>query len=63
MHRMNQLDDISISYLIKFRRAKTPETLEIMANAAERSANYAEKSAIAKAFVEREKEINKEASY
>lgn len=56
---MRELDDLSISYLIKFRRAKTPETLEIMADAAERLANYAEKSAIAKAFVEREKEIAK----
>lgn len=45
-----------LDYLIKFRRAQNPDTLEIMAEAAERN-NPEDDMAIAHAFVKREKEL------
>lgn len=53
---MNQTD-----YLTKFRRAKTLETLEVMADAAERNAP-GDSQLICNAFVQRENEIAAEAS-
>lgn len=47
-----------LDYLIKFRRAQNPETLEIMAEAAERK-NPEDDMAIAQAFVQREQELEK----
>ncbi len=50
-------NDMESSYLMKFRKAKSQDTLEIMAAAAERNATHEQRRAIARAFVAREKEI------
>ncbi len=49
-------DELTLDYLIKFRRAKSHDTLEIMADAAE-AKNPKHDAAICKAFVLREKEL------
>lgn len=58
MH-MLKIDEITLSYLLKLRRAKTLSTLETMTIALERDHPLAsEQEAIATAWVLREKEIN-----
>ncbi|AQS40208.1 hypothetical protein FM037_16545 [Shewanella psychropiezotolerans] len=54
-----KFDEITFSYLLKLRRAKTLTTLETMTLALERDHPLAsEQEAIAAAWVLREKEIN-----
>ena len=51
------VDELTMEYLRKFRKARTEETLEVMAAGAEKKAPTSHQSAIAKAFVLREKEL------
>lgn len=50
-------NNTEIDYLLKFRKARSLDTLEIMATAAERNATHKQRQEIARAFVAREKEI------
>ncbi|MPY24565.1 hypothetical protein [Shewanella sp. YLB-07] len=53
------IDEITLTFLFKLRRAKSLNTLETMTNALERDHPLAsEQEAIAVAWVLREKEIN-----